>query len=149
MPLIRIDMLRGKSSEYRAALRDTIYETLRDVVGVPADDRHEVITEHEPDNLNIAPDAEGCIALQGDLGSDHFERGPRHRPQAERALYAAIVKALERRVGLRPDDVTINLLEVKKENWSSGSGIAHYVDAPQSARARPHPARERDGAAAA
>ena len=75
-------MSRGKSSEYRAALRDTIYETLRDVVGVPADDRHEVITEHEPDNLNIAPDFFGASHSRGDLGSDHFERGPRHRPQA-------------------------------------------------------------------
>ncbi|MGA7055706.1 MAG: tautomerase family protein [Mycobacterium sp.] len=50
----------------------------------------------------------------------------------KRALYAAIVKALEQRVGLRPDDVTINLLEVKKENWSFGRGIAHYVDAPNA-----------------
>jgi 4-oxalocrotonate tautomerase len=131
MPLIRIDMLRGKSSQYRAALRDTIYETLRDAVGVPADDRHEVISEHEPDNLNIAPDFFGvhrtpeAILVQITLNEGRSI-------DQKRALYAAIVKALEQRVGLRPDDVTINLLEVKKENWSFGRGIAHYVDVPNA-----------------
>jgi phenylpyruvate tautomerase PptA (4-oxalocrotonate tautomerase family) len=47
----------------------------------------------------------------------------------KRALYIAIVQALQQRVGLRPEDVTINLLEVKKENWSFGNGVAHYIDA--------------------
>jgi hypothetical protein len=28
---------------------------------------------------------------------------------------------------LRPQDVFINLLEVQKENWSFGNGVAQYV----------------------
>jgi 4-oxalocrotonate tautomerase len=128
MPLIRIEMARGKPPEYRAALRDTIYETLRDVVGVPADDRHEVITEHESANLNIAPEFFGvnrspeAILVQITLNEGRTV-------DQKRNLYTAIVRGLQRRVGLRPEDVTINLLEVKKENWSFGNGIAHYVDA--------------------
>lgn len=128
MPLIRIDMLRGKPAQYRAALRDTIYETLRDIVGVPADDRHEVITEHEPDNLNIAPNFFG-IQRSPDaiLVQITFNEG--RTVDQKRALYTAMVQALQQQVGLRPEDVTINLLEVKKENWSFGNGIAHYIDA--------------------
>jgi 4-oxalocrotonate tautomerase len=128
MPLIRIDMLRGKSSQYRAALRDTIYETLRDVVGVPADDRHEVITEHDSVNLNIAPSFFG-VQRSSDaiLVQITFNEG--RTLDQKRALYVAIVQALQQRVGLRPEDVTINLLEVKKENWSFGNGVAHYIDA--------------------
>jgi phenylpyruvate tautomerase PptA (4-oxalocrotonate tautomerase family) len=128
MPLIRIDMLRGKSSQYRAALRDTIYESLRDVVGVPADDRHEVITEHDSENLNIARSFFG-VQRSSDaiLVQITFNEG--RTLDQKRALYIAIVQALQQRVGLRPEDVTINLLEVKKENWSFGNGVAHYIDA--------------------
>jgi 4-oxalocrotonate tautomerase len=129
MPLIRIDMLRGKPPEYRAALRDTIYETLRDVVGVPADDRHEVIAEYEPDNLNIAPEFFG-VRRTADAILVQITINEGRTIDQKRALYVAIVAALQQRVGLRPEDVTINLLEVKKENWSFGNGIAHYVDAP-------------------
>jgi 4-oxalocrotonate tautomerase len=31
------------------------------------------------------------------------------------------------RLGLRREDVFINLVEVKKENWSFGNGVAQYV----------------------
>jgi 4-oxalocrotonate tautomerase len=121
-------MLRGKPPEYRAALRDTIYQTLHDVVGVPADDRHEVITEHEPENLNIAPNFFGVQRTSDAiLVQITFNEG--RSIDQKQALYAAIVQALQQRVGLRPEDVAVNLLDVKKENWSFGNGIAHYIDA--------------------
>jgi len=101
MPLIRIDMLRGKPSGYRVELRDTIHETLRDVVGVPVDDRHEVIT----DFFGAHRSAE-AILVQITLKEGRTV-------DQKRALYTAIVQALQHRVGLRPDDVTINLVEVK------------------------------------
>jgi len=31
------------------------------------------------------------------------------------------------RPGLRSEDVFVNLVEVQKENWSFGNGIAQYV----------------------
>jgi 4-oxalocrotonate tautomerase len=121
-------MLRGKPQEYRAALRDTIYQTLHDVAGVPADDRHEVITEHEPENLNIAPNFFGVQRTSDAiLVQITFNEG--RSIDQKRVLYAAVVQALQQRVGLRPEDVTVNLLEVTKENWSFGNGIAHYIDA--------------------
>ncbi len=40
---------------------------------------------------------------------------------------AAIADGLKAAIGLRPEDVLINLVEVKKENWSFGNGIAQYT----------------------
>ena len=45
----------------------------------------------------------------------------------KKALFAHIVELLGQQPGLRPQDVFINLLEVQKENWSFGNGIAQYV----------------------
>ena len=45
----------------------------------------------------------------------------------KQALYKTITDGLHATVGLRREDVLINLVEVKKENWSYGNGIAQYV----------------------
>ena len=34
--------------------------------------------------------------------------------------------------GLRPEDVWINLVEVAKENWSFGNGVASYAPAEEA-----------------
>jgi 4-oxalocrotonate tautomerase len=44
-------------------------------------------------------------------------------------LYRKIAANLAGAVGLRPEDAWINLVEVAKENWSFGRGIASYAAA--------------------
>ena len=48
-------------------------------------------------------------------------------PADQRALYRRIVEILAERPGLRAEDVFITLIEVARENWSFGQGIAQYV----------------------
>jgi phenylpyruvate tautomerase PptA (4-oxalocrotonate tautomerase family) len=48
--------------------------------------------------------------------------------EQKQTFYAALVERLNERLGIRPQDVTINLVEVKKENWSFGNGVAQYVE---------------------
>jgi 4-oxalocrotonate tautomerase len=54
----------------------------------------------------------------------HFASASRHEGKA---LFATIAKKLGDNPGLRPQDVFINLVEVAKENWSFGHGIAQYA----------------------
>jgi phenylpyruvate tautomerase PptA (4-oxalocrotonate tautomerase family) len=46
---------------------------------------------------------------------------------AKKALYQEIAGRLHTTLGIRTEDVLINLIEVKKENWSFGNGIAQYA----------------------
>jgi phenylpyruvate tautomerase PptA (4-oxalocrotonate tautomerase family) len=50
--------------------------------------------------------------------------------EQKKALYKAIADGLAAKPGIRPEDVLINLIEVKKENWSYGHGVAQYVIPP-------------------
>jgi phenylpyruvate tautomerase PptA (4-oxalocrotonate tautomerase family) len=43
-------------------------------------------------------------------------------------LYRAIADGLQAAVGLRREDVFVNIVEVKKENWSFGNGVAQYAE---------------------
>ena len=45
----------------------------------------------------------------------------------KQALFAQIVDLLTENPGLRREDVFINLIEVAKENWSFGNGVAQYA----------------------
>jgi phenylpyruvate tautomerase PptA (4-oxalocrotonate tautomerase family) len=45
----------------------------------------------------------------------------------KKALYKAIADGLEARLSLRREDVFVSLVEVKRENWSFGNGIAQYA----------------------
>jgi hypothetical protein len=44
-------------------------------------------------------------------------------------LYRRIATNLAGAVGLRLEDAWINLVEVAKENWSFGNGVASYAPA--------------------
>jgi phenylpyruvate tautomerase PptA (4-oxalocrotonate tautomerase family) len=47
--------------------------------------------------------------------------------EQKKRLFARIVDYLAKSPGLRPEDVFVNLVEVKKENWSFGRGVAQYA----------------------
>lgn len=127
MPLTRIDLPKGKPAEYRAELSEIVYETLVQTVGVPADDRHEVVSEHDPENLYLDPSFRGLgRSPEAILIQITFNEG--RTVEQKQAFYAALVKSLHERLAIRPQDVTINLVEVKKENWSFGNGVAQYVE---------------------
>ena len=47
--------------------------------------------------------------------------------EQKKALYKAIADRLAESLSLRREDVFISLIEVKRENWSFGDGIAQYA----------------------
>jgi 4-oxalocrotonate tautomerase len=48
--------------------------------------------------------------------------------EQKKTFYRMIADGLHERIGLRREDVLISLVEVKKENWSFGNGIAQYAE---------------------
>jgi 4-oxalocrotonate tautomerase len=48
MPLVRVDLHVGRAEEELATIGDAVHEAMVETIGVPADDRFQVITEHRP-----------------------------------------------------------------------------------------------------
>ena len=46
----------------------------------------------------------------------------------KRAFYRAVADSAAAELGVRREDVLISLVEVKKENWSFGNGVAQYAE---------------------
>ncbi len=53
MPFVRIDLAKGKTAGHRKAIGEIVYKAMTETINVPKDDKFQVITEHEPDDLNF------------------------------------------------------------------------------------------------
>jgi len=125
MPLARIDLPAGKPAPYARQVGDVVYNAMIATLNAPQDDRFQVITEHtsglviDPTYLGIERSADALI-IQLFLNEGRTV-------EMKKAFYKAVADGLHERVGLRREDVFINLVEVKKENWSFGNGVAQYA----------------------
>lgn len=128
MPLVRIDLPEGKSPNYRATLGEVVYDAMRVTLNVPADDRFQIVTEHKPGSLFINAHYMG-IERSGDCVLIQVTLSTGRSVQLKKDFYRAVADGLHARLGLRREDVFINLVEVVKENWSFGNGEAQYADA--------------------
>jgi phenylpyruvate tautomerase PptA (4-oxalocrotonate tautomerase family) len=127
VPFARIDLVAGKSDDYRAAVADVVYETTVATLGAPKDDRFQVVSEYPATNFFISPTYYG-IARTADAIVVQLTLSEGRTPAQKKAFYKALADGLRERVGLRREDVFINLVEVKWENWSFGNGLAQYAE---------------------
>jgi phenylpyruvate tautomerase PptA (4-oxalocrotonate tautomerase family) len=127
MPLVRIDHPAGKPSSFRRAISQGVYQAMRDTFDVPVDDLFQVLSESGPGTELVRPEEYLGIKYSDDLTFIQVTCNDTRTVDQKKALYAAIADNLVENPGLRREDIFINLVEVKKENWSFGNGIAQYA----------------------
>lgn len=127
MPLVQIHLMQGKPAEFRRRVGQIVYQTMTDTINVPPKDNFQVITEHaqgdlvyDPEYLNIQR-TDGVVIIQITLNEGRTV-------ELKKAFYARLAERLHEQLGIRVEDVFIGLVEVKKENWSFGNGIAQYAE---------------------
>jgi 4-oxalocrotonate tautomerase len=126
MPLTRISLRRGTSAAYRAAVAESIYQAMRGTFDVPEDDKFMIVTEHDQGDF-IYGAKYLDIARSDDLIIIQITVSNTRSTEQKKALFKRITERLAESSGIRPKDVFINLLEVTKENWSFGNGVAQYA----------------------
>lgn len=134
MPFARIDLIQGRSAEFRQTVGNVVYQAMCDILKAPAGDRFQVIHEHAPGNFVYDPDflgirrTDGCIFIQLTLvGGRSIEQ--------KRGFYRQVVDQLHARLDVRREDVVIGLVPVDREDWSFGNGEASLVaDGPVNMR---------------
>ena len=126
MPLVRIDLCKGKSAAYRSQIGEIVYAAMLAHLNVPPNDRFQVIAEHETSDFIIDPSyldierSRDTVIIQITLNEGRAL-------ELKQAFYKAVADGLHQRLDLRREDVFMSLVEVKKENWSFGNGIAQYA----------------------
>ncbi len=126
MPLTQVSMRRGKPAAYRKAVLNAIQLALRETFEVPPRDFFMTINEYDEENFLYSPDYLD-IARGDDLLIIQLTVSQTRGLKQKQALYLRLTELLAQSPGVRPDDVFINLVEVARENWSFGHGLAQYA----------------------
>lgn len=126
MPFTRIAVRAGKPATYRNAVVRGIHRALMDVFNAPEDDLFMVITDHDADSFFYGRHYLG-IERSDDLVLIQITVSNTRGQDQKKALFAQIAENLARDPGVRREDVFVNLVDVARENWSFGNGVAQYA----------------------
>jgi phenylpyruvate tautomerase PptA (4-oxalocrotonate tautomerase family) len=125
VPLVRIDLVRGRTPEQLRALADTVQEVMLDVFAAPPGDRYQVIHQHDADEMIIEDTGLGIERSDGVTVVQVTQQG-RDRAQKE-ALYAALAERLGDRGLVEPRDLVVSVVENTRDDWSFGHGRAQFL----------------------
>ena len=126
MPLCHISLRTGKPDAYRQAIFDSLYRAMRETFEVPEDDQFMTVTEHQPASFRYSASYLG-IDRSDDLVVIQITANDTRTLDQKKALFRRIAELLGDSPGVRPEDVFVSLVEVAKENWSLGRGLAQYA----------------------
>jgi phenylpyruvate tautomerase PptA (4-oxalocrotonate tautomerase family) len=126
VPLVRIDVIEGRSDEEVRALANAVQDVMMEVFAAPPRDRYQVIHEHWPGRL---------IAEDTGLGLDRSDRvviiqvtEQGRSDSQKKALYAALATSLESRAGVSPSDLIVSVVANTNADWSFGLGRAQFLE---------------------
>jgi len=126
MPLVRISIIKSNKKEFGKKIGEIVHQEMVRTISVPENDYFQIITDH--DNNSLIYDAnylgihrgDGIIFIQITLNEGRSV-------DLKKSLYKNVADRLHHELDVRREDVLINLIEVKRENWSFGNGVAQYA----------------------
>ena len=125
MPLVKIWTRSPRTVEQLRAMGDAVHEALVATANVPEKDRFQILQSLEAEQIVADRTYAGCDRSDDQIIVEITLNAGRTL-EIKKALYAAIAGRFADELDVRPDDVLISLVEVTKENWSFGKGIATY-----------------------
>ena len=126
MPLMRVDMVKGRSKEEIRTILDIAYRAASEEFHLLPRDRFQIVTQHEPDEMLIEDVGLGFHRTEKFLMFS-ITSSPRQLEDKKR-FYSRLVKDLHEQLGISPEDVMINLTCNTREDWSFGMGEAQFLN---------------------
>ena len=114
MPLVRVDIIKGKSPEYKKTLLNCIHESLVETLGIEDWDRFQRIVEIEKEDFETAPGkTDGFMIIEITLF-------PGRTKEQKKDLIERLTASLVENLKIEPTDVFIVIHEPALENWGMG-----------------------------
>ena len=125
MPLVKIDVVKGRSEGEIKSLLHAAHRAMLQAFGVPPSDRYQIVTEHPQSHMVIEDTGLG-IERSSKLVVVQVITRKRKKKQKE-AFYRLLCEEFERECGIPPSDVMVTLMENRDEDWSFGLGRAQFL----------------------
>lgn len=110
MPLVRIEILKGKDKSYKKKLLDCVHSSLVTALGIDDSDRFQRLFELENDCFERCGKTDNFTMIE-------ITMFPGRTAQQKAAVIEEIAKSLGSSLSIRPEDIFIVMNEPPDENW--------------------------------
>ena len=125
MPLLRFDLVEGRTHDELQALLDAAHRAVLAAFKVPERDRYQIVHEHKRSRMIIEDTGLGIPRTDKVVFLQMTSR-PRGR-EAKETFYRLLTEELEKACGIAPSDVVVSIIENTDEDWSFGQGRAQFL----------------------
>ncbi|HVI28481.1 tautomerase family protein [Hansschlegelia sp.] len=125
MPLLRFDLIEGRTDAEIETLLDAAHRAMLDAFGVPERDRYQIVQEHKPSRVRIE-DTGLDIPRTDKVVIVSVTTRPRSVEQKQ-AFYRLLCEALKEHCGMAASDVMVNFVTNTDADWSFGEGEAQFL----------------------
>lgn len=125
MPLLRFDLVEGRTDAELKALLDATHRAMLAAFKVPPGDRYQIVNEHAASRMLIEDTGLG-IARSEKIVFLQVTTRPRPRAMKEE-FYRSLVDELETCCGIAASDVVVSMVSNTDEDWSFGYGRAQFL----------------------
>jgi phenylpyruvate tautomerase PptA (4-oxalocrotonate tautomerase family) len=122
MPFVRIELLAGKTQEFKQAVLDQVHEALVEAFRIPDHDRTQRLIELPRQCFEFP------VARRPDPILIEIACFSGRSVEAKRLLYRRLAERLKDQPGVDPVNVCVVLNEVPRENWGLGGLGADQID---------------------
>ncbi|MEV4172576.1 tautomerase family protein [Nonomuraea sp. NPDC049709] len=127
MPFVRIDALTADIDRLDALGR-AVHDALVETVGIPPDDRFQVLTGHDGRTSTLRYDDFPGVHRDDGLVYVAITLRSGRTPAQKQALYRRIAELAHDYAGTEPRNVFVTLTENESADWSFGHGVAQYIE---------------------
>lgn len=125
MPLIKVDLIQGRSDAEIRQLLDTVHEAMVEAFAVPVTDRYQCVTQHRPGEMILQDTGLGFTRSDKVVLLTVVSR-PR-TPAQKQTFYRLLSEKLEKTCGVGPDDLMVSMVINSDADWSFGRGRAQFL----------------------
>ncbi|NGP46105.1 tautomerase family protein [Bacillaceae bacterium SIJ1] len=125
MPLIRLDVIEGRSKEELKTLLDAVHRAVVEAFAVPERDRYQIVTQHPPHEMIIEDTGLGFARSQNVvvISVTSTQRSDRQKKE----FYNLLVQKLGDQCGIEPNDIMVSIVTNGAGEWSFGFGEAQFL----------------------
>ena len=125
MPLLKFDIVSGRTEVEISALLDTAHQAMVDAFGVPPTDRYQIVHESLPGRTRLLDTGLGLRRSDAVVVLQVVTR-PRTVEQKQ-TFYRLLSERLSAVCGLAPEDLIVVLVVNGDADWSFGQGEAQFL----------------------
>lgn len=121
MCIVRIDILKNDDLSFLNKVGEIVYRSLKEAIRITYKDYVQILSEHSKGSLIFNEDflsikrTDGFIFIQILLSDEKTN-------EQKKDIYKTIASYLNIALKVRKEDIMINIIEIKKENWSFSNG---------------------------